>query len=271
MVTYQDIKTAADAVRKQIGSADTAIVLGSGLGDYGETLADVQRIRYADIPGFPVSTAPGHAGELLSGTKNGKRILVMSGRFHMYEGISLELLAVPIRVLRVLGVKKLILTNAAGGVNIAFHPGELMLITDYINLTGNSPLTGPNLDELGPRFPDMSHVFTPELQAICRAEAAKLGLKLNEGVYCWMAGPCYETPAEIRMIRLLGADAVGMSTVPDAMVARHAGMEVLGISCITNMAAGILDQPITHQEVLEAGRRVQGDFRRLIDAVIGAL
>ncbi len=268
MTTYQEIREAAAVAEAALGRADTAVVLGSGLGNYAETFSDVRSIRYSDIPSFPVSTAPGHAGELISGEKHGKRILIMSGRFHMYEGIPLDRLIMPIRVLRLMGVRRLILTNAAGGINLGFHPGDLMMITDYINLTGESPLTGPNIDELGPRFPDMSHVFTPALQEACRKAADGMGLTLREGVYCWMSGPCYETPAEIRMLRTLGADAVGMSTVPDAMAACHCGMEVLGLSCITNMAAGILDQPITHQEVLETGVRIQKDFRELIDRVL---
>lgn len=268
MMTYAEIKRAAQIAEEKIGRADTAVVLGSGLGDYGETFDKVNRIAYTDLPGFPASTAPGHAGEFIGGEKNGKRVLIMNGRFHMYEGIQMSQIALPVRVMRLLGVKNLILTNAAGGVNLGFHPGDLMMITDYINLTGQSPLTGPNMDEIGPRFPDMSHVFTPELQAICRDAAKGMELELREGVYCWMPGPCYETPAEIRMLRLLGADAVGMSTVPDAMAARHADMNVLGISCITNMAAGILDQPITHQEVLDTGRRIQANFRTLIDRII---
>ena len=268
MMTYAEIKRAAQIAEEKIGRADTAVVLGSGLGDYGETFDKVNRIAYTDLPGFPASTAPGHAGEFIGGEKNGKRVLIMNGRFHMYEGIQMSQIALPVRVMRLLGVKNLILTNAAGGVNLGFHPGDLMMITDYINLTGQSPLTGPNMDEIGPRFPDMSHVFTPELQAICRDAAKGMGLELREGVYCWMPGPCYETPAEIRMLRLLGADAVGMSTVPDAMAARHADMNVLGISCITNMAAGVLDQPITHQEVLDTGRRIQANFRTLIDRII---
>ena len=268
MMTYAEIKRAAQIAEEKIGRADTAVVLGSGLGDYGETFDKVNRIAYTNLPGFPASTAPGHAGEFIGGEKNGKRVLIMKGRIHMYEGIQMSQIALPVRVMRLLGVKNLILTNAAGGVNLGFHPGDLMMITDYINLTGQSPLTGPNMDEIGPRFPDMSHVFTPELQTICRDAAKGMGLELREGVYCWMPGPCYETPAEIRMLRLLGADAVGMSTVPDAMAARHADMNVLGISCITNMAAGILDQPITHQEVLDTGRRIQANFRTLIDRII---
>ena len=268
MITYAEIKQAAELAEKTLGNADTAIVLGSGLGDYSNTFEEVRHVAYASLPGFLASTAPGHAGEFISGVKNGKRVLIMNGRIHMYEGVPLYKLALPIRVLRLLGVKNLILTNAAGGINLDFQPGELMMITDYINMTGESPLAGPNMDEFGPRFPDMSHVFTPALQQICREAAKSMGLKLHEGVYCWMTGPCYETPAEIRMLRTLGADAVGMSTVPDAMIASHAGMNVLGLSCITNMAAGILDQPITHQEVLENGQKIQKSFRALIDKVI---
>ena len=271
MLTYQEIQAAAAKAEEMLGRADTAVVLGSGLGDYGETFDQISKIKYSDLPGFPASTAPGHAGELMSGTKGGKRVLIMNGRFHMYEGIDVRQIAMPIRVMRLLGVQNLILTNAAGGVNLSFKPGDLMMINDYINLTGHSPLVGANMPEFGPRFPDMSHVFSRELQCICRQAAEQMGLSLQEGVYCWMTGPCYETPAEIRMIRLLGADAVGMSTVPDAMAAVHAGMNVLGISCITNMAAGILDQPITHQEVLETGQRIQSDFRSLIDRIIAAL
>ena len=267
-MTYEEILRAAQAAEAAIGKAETAIVLGSGLGDYGETFENVRRIKYTDLPGFPASTAPGHAGEFIAGEKNGKRVLIMNGRFHMYEGFDLSQIVLPIRVLKLLGVKNLILTNAAGGVNMDFRPGDLMMITDYINLTGKSPLTGPNMAEFGPRFPDVSHVFTPTLQAACREAAEQMGLSIKEGVYCWMPGPCYETPAEIRMIRTLGADAVGMSTVPDAMAACHAGMNVLGLSCITNMAAGILDQPITHQEVLETGKRIQAEFRALIDHIL---
>ena len=270
-MTYQDYEEARDVAMKQIGGAEIAVVLGSGLGDYAEEFEDVREIKYRDIPHFPVSTAPGHAGKLISGTKAGKRVLIMSGRMHMYEGIPLEQIAFPIRVLKLMGVKNLILTNAAGGVNASFRPGDLMLITDYINLTGRSPLTGPNEALFGPRFPDMSQAFSKELRQAALESAQEMNLEIRQGVYCWMSGPCYETPAEIRMIRLLGADAVGMSTVPDVMAAVHAGIKTLGISCITNMAAGMLDQPITHQEVLEVGKKVQTSFRGLLDRVIEKL
>ncbi len=270
-MTYQDYEEARDIAMQQIGGAETAIVLGSGLGNYADTFEDVREIRYRDIPHFPVSTAPGHAGKLISASKAGKRVLIMSGRIHMYEGVPLDQIVFPIRVLKLMGVKNLILTNAAGGVNTAFQAGDLMLLTDYINLTGRSPLTGPNESMFGPRFPDMSQVFSRELRQVALESAKEINLTLKQGIYCWMPGPCYETPAEIRMIRLLGADAVGMSTVPDAMAAVHAGMHVLGFSCITNLAAGILDQPITHEEVLEIGRKTQNVFCNLLDRIIGKL
>ena len=271
MMTHQDYEEAKLAVLSQIGKADTAVVLGSGLGNYADDLEDVREIPYRDIPFFPLSTAPGHAGKLISGVKEGKRIIVMSGRFHMYEGIPMEKIALPVRVLKLVGVKNLILTNAAGGVNLEFRPGDLMLIEDYINLTGRTPLTGPNDSLFGPRFPDMSQAYSRELRQIALDCAEELGMVLHRGVYCWMPGPSYETPAEIRMVRLLGADAVGMSTVPETIIARHAGMNVLGISCITNMAAGVTTQPITHDEVLEAGLKVQASFRSLVDQIVSRL
>jgi len=271
MITYDMIKQAADVARSKIGEADTAVILGSGLGDYASTCENTKSVKYTDLPGFPASTVTGHAGEFVSGDKGGHRIIIMNGRFHMYEGFPLDQIALPIRVLRLLGVRNLIITNAAGGVNLNYHPGDLMIITDYINLTGRSPLTGPNLDEFGPRFPDMTRVFDRELRMICLEQALEMKVNIREGVYCCMPGPCYETPAEIRMIRLLGGDAVGMSTVPDVMTAAHAGMRVLGISCITNLAAGILDQPLSHEEVLEAGRKIGKTFLGLIDGVISRM
>lgn len=267
----QRIRTAAEAVEKAIGKAEIAVILGSGLGDFGNELAEAKEISYADIPGFPLSTVQGHAGKLISGKLNGKQVMMMSGRFHSYEGHSMQDVTLPIRVMAQLGVKKLIVTNAAGGVNTNFSAGCLMMITDYINLSGKNPLTGENLSAFGPRFPDVSRAYTPALQAIALESASKLGIDLKQGVYCWMNGPCYETPAEIRMVRVLGADAVGMSTVPETIVAAHSGMEVLGVSCITNMAAGVLDQPINHEEVMETGRRVRGDFAALLTDVIGKM
>lgn len=270
-VTMKKLHTAADAVRKVCGQADIAVILGSGLGGYEETLIDPKEISYSKIPGFPVSTVSGHAGKFVVGTVRDKRVLVMSGRFHHYEGHSLDAVTMPIRVMALLGVKTLIITNAAGGVNTSFNAGELMLITDFINLSGRNPLRGKNLDEFGPRFPDMSNAFDPELRAIAVERAQKHGIHLNQGVYCLMNGPSYESPAEIRMVRTLGADAVGMSTVPEVIVARHSGMRVLGISSITNMAAGVLDQPIHHEEVLQMGEKVRGNFRTLLDSLIDHL
>lgn len=268
MEYMERINRAAKAVETAIGTADVAVILGSGLGDFGNELTDAKEIAYQDIPGFPHATVKGHAGKLICGMLSGKRVMMMSGRFHSYEGHSMQDVTLPIRVMAKLGVKKLIVTNAAGGVNTYFSAGCLMVITDYINLSGKNPLVGENLDEFGPRFPDVSNAFHKDLRALALNCAGELGIDLKQGVYCWMSGPCYETPAEIRMVRILGADAVGMSTVPETIVAAHSGLQVLGVSCITNMAAGVLDQPINHEEVMEMGRRVRGDFAALLTKVI---
>ena len=269
VLTYAEkINLAATAIERACGSAEIAVVLGSGLGDYVEALSDVRAIDYKDIPHFPVSTVAGHKGRWYTGTLHGKRVCMMQGRFHAYEGYDLADVTMPIRVMQKLGVKTVILTNAAGGVNLDFHAGDLMLINDFINLSGKNPLTGPNLDEYGARFPDMTYSLDRELQALTLATAGKLGVPLQQGVYCWLNGPTYETPAEIRMTRILGADAVGMSTVPEIIVARNSGMKTVGISCITNMAAGVLDQPLNHAEVMEMGNKVKGTFRALLDAMI---
>ncbi|MBR6570447.1 MAG: purine-nucleoside phosphorylase [Clostridia bacterium] len=267
----EKINTAAAAIEAACGKAEIAVVQGSGLGGYVDALQDAKSLSYSDIPGFPVSTVPGHAGCWWVGTLHGKRVYMMQGRFHSYEGYDQQTVTLPIRVMAKLGVKTLIVTNAAGGVNTSYEPGDLMLITDFINLTGKNPLTGPNLDEFGPRFPDMSRAYDRDLQKLAVETAAKLGIKLQQGVYCWLNGPTFETPAEIRMTRILGADAVGMSTVPETIVARHSGINVLGFSCITNMAAGILDQPLNHEEVMETGNRVKDTFRKLVDGVIEAM
>lgn len=267
----QRIQRAADAVEAALGRAEIAVVLGSGLGDFGNDLKNAKEIAYADIPGFPRATVAGHAGKFIAGELNGKRVLMMSGRFHSYEGHSMADVTLPIRVMARLGVKKLILTNAAGGVNIDFRPGILMMITDFINLSGKNPLVGPNLDAFGPRFPDMTNAYAKSLRELTMQAARELDIDLRQGVYCWMSGPTYETPAEIRMARVLGADAVGMSTVPETIVARHCGMQVLGVSCITNMAAGVMNQPINHQEVMEMGRLVRADFAALLTKVIGKM
>ena len=271
MREIERIDKAAAYIKEALGQADIAVVLGSGLGDYVEALTDARMIPYSEIPGFPMSTVAGHAGELWAGMLHGKRVLMMRGRFHSYEGHPLNDVVLPIRAMARMGVQDVILTNAAGAVNVDFAPGDLMLITDFINFSGKNPLTGPNVDGLGPRFPDMSRAYDKRLRAIAAEMAAERGITLREGVYAWFNGPTYETPAEIRMARVLGADAVGMSTVPETIAAVHAGMRVLGVSCLTNMAAGILDAPLSHQEVVETGERVRGTFRELLDGVIEKL
>ena len=262
------IQRAADAVETALGRADIAVVLGSGLGDFGNDLENPKEISYADIPGFPRATVAGHAGKFIMGTLADKKVLMMSGRFHCYEGHPLEDVVLPIRVMARLGVKTLILTNAAGGVNIDFRPGVLMLISDFINLTGKNPLIGPNFDAFGPRFPDMTDAYDRTLRELTMHAARQLDIDLRRGVYCWMNGPTYETPAEVRMARVLGADAVGMSTVPETIVARHCGIKVLGISCITNMAAGVYREPINHEEVMAMGHHVRGEFAALLTETI---
>lgn len=247
------------------------LVLGSGLGSFADELGDATALPYGEIPGFARSTVEGHAGRLVLGEVENVPVAVMQGRFHYYEGYSFAEVTFPIRVLALLGVRALVLTNAAGGINNAFSPGSLMIITDHINMMGANPLRGPNDERFGPRFPDMSEVYDLEFQRIATEEARALGIELRHGVYAAMCGPSYETPAEIRMLRILGADAVGMSTVPEAIVARHMGVRVLGISCITNMAAGILNQPINHQEVMEMGERVRDQFARLLRRLVPRL
>ncbi len=262
------IDEAAAKVLAVCGKADIGVILGSGLGDYAEALEDAVKLPYSEIPGFPRSTVAGHAGMWCCGTLYGKRVVMMQGRFHYYEGYGMKDVTLPVRVMQKIGVKTLIVTNAAGGVNLGYHPGELMVIGDMFSMTAQNPLIGPNLDAFGPRFPDMSCAFDKELRALAHECANEQGFALREGVYAQMTGPTYETPVEIRMLRTLGADAVGMSTVPEVIVARHGGMRVLGISCITNMAAGILDQPLNHAEVTETANRVKGQFRNLLDRII---
>ena len=267
----QAYQLAADTVRQRLGTAEIGIVLGSGLGDFADRLTEAESLPYAEIPGFPVSTVAGHAGLWWRGRLGGHTVFLMQGRVHSYEGLGLEAVTMYVRVMRLLGVKTLILTNAAGCVNTEWKPGDLMLLRDFINYSGRNPLIGPNLDAFGPRFPDMSEAYSRRLAEICRTQAEKLGIALREGVYTWFNGPCYETPAEIRMVRILGADAVGMSTVPETIVARHCGMEVLGLSCLTNMAAGILPQPLNHLEVVEVANRVKEQFSALLTATVEAL
>lgn len=244
-----------------------AIILGSGLGGLVERLTERRHIPYAEIPGFPPPTVVGHRGELVLGKLDGRPLLALAGRFHYYEGHPLETVVLPVRVLARLGVTTLVVTNAAGGVNTAFAPGDLMLITDHLNLAGANPLMGENIPP-GTRFPDLSYAYTPALRERARQVARAQGLALREGVYAWMSGPSYETPAEIRMVRTLGADAVGMSTVPEVIAAAHAGLSVLGLSLITNMAAGVLDQPLSHEEVTDTARKAALRFENLVTGIL---
>jgi len=248
-----------------------AIVLGSGLGGFADDFDDSVGIPYEEIPGFVRSTAEGHVGQLIAGKVDSVPVLAMQGRVHYYEGYSFEEVTFPIRTFKLLGIKTLILTNAAGGINVQLTQGALMVISDHLNLMGDNPLRGPNDERFGPRFPDMSAVYSPELQELVVDEAKASGVEVRRGIYGGLSGPSYETPAEIHLLRALGADAVGMSTVPEAIVARHMGLEVLGISCITNMAAGISDEPINHEEVMATGARVRETFTELLRRVIGAI
>jgi purine-nucleoside phosphorylase len=255
--------------RRRDGSPRVALVLGSGLGSFAENLTDRLAVPYAEIPNFPVSTGVvGHAGELVLGQVEQAPVAVLSGRVHFYEGRPMSDAVFPARVLARLGVKAVVVTNAAGGVRLTFRPGDLMLITDHINGFGTNPLIGPNEESLGPRFPDMSTVYDPALRRIAKAAARELRIPVKEGVYIGLHGPSYETPAEIRAIRRMGADAVGMSTVPEAIALRHAGVRVLGISTITNMAAGILKKPLNHAEVLDTTQRIGARFVKLLTAIV---
>ena len=251
------------ALRPQIG-----LVLGSGLGSFAEDLTEAVRIPYSDIPAFPLSTAVGHAGQLVVGHSGDIPVAVMQGRVHLYEGYSAAEVGFPARVFGRMDVRALILTNAAGGIDVEYGQGALVILRDHINLQGENPLTGANDERFGPRFPDMTYTYAKRYREIALEEAKRLGIPPREGVYVALAGPSYETPAEIRYLRTIGADLVGMSTVPEAIVARHMGMQVLAISCVTNMAAGILDKALVHEEVLEVGRRVTGQFIALLQAVL---
>lgn len=245
-----------------------ALVLGSGLGGFADEFDEAVAVPYEEIPGFKRSTAQGHAGRLVIGKVDEVPVLAMQGRVHYYEGYSLEEVTFPIRTFKLLGMKTVILTNAAGGINVELSQGTLMVISDHVNLMGDNPLRGPNDDRFGPRFPDMTAVYSPELQALVVEEAKAIGVEVRRGIYGALSGPSYETPAEIHLLRGLGADAVGMSTVPESIVARHMGLEVLGISCITNMAAGISDAPINHEEVMATGDRVRETFTQLLRRVV---
>lgn len=247
---------------------EIGIVLGSGLGDFADAIEDKIEIPYTEIPGFPVSTVKGHDGKLIFGKINSKEVCVMKGRIHYYEGYDIKEVVYPIEVLAGLGIKTLILTNAAGGVNTDFEPADLMIINDHINIMGKNPLIGPNDEDLGPRFPDMTDLYNKDLIEVAEKSAKKLGIDIKEGVYMYFTGPSYETAAEVRMARILGADAVGMSTVPEAIIARHRGLKILGISTITNMSTGVLDTPLDHTEVVEVGQEVAGKFKELLKEII---
>jgi purine-nucleoside phosphorylase len=269
---FDRVEEAAAHVRRRFGTVpEVAVVLGSGLGAFAEGLADASRLPYAGIPHWPVSTVIGHAGVLVAGTSGGRPVLALAGRAHYYEGHPMSTVTFATRVLGRLGVKVLVLTNAAGGIDESFGPGTLMAIDDHINLMGSNPLIGANEDRWGVRFPDMTDVYSARLRALAGQAARGASLDLRHGVYAGLHGPSYETPAEIRYLRAIGADAVGMSTVPEAIVARHMGIEVLGISCITNPAAGVLPEPLQHDEVMEVARRVSGQFIGLLETIVARL
>lgn len=270
MDLIERLNESATYIKERIGGRDVdmAIVLGSGLGDLADSLEDAVAIHYSEIPHFPVSTVPGHKGRLVCGLLEGRMILCMQGRFHYYEGWTMQDVVYPVQTFKVMGIEKLFLTNAAGCVNTSWKPGDLMLITDHIKLMGDSPLRGRNPDELGPRFFDMSDAWDKEACAVAREAAKECGITLREGVYMLFGGPQFETPAEVRMARILGADAVGMSTVPEAIAASQMGMKTLGTSCLTNMGAGILDQKLNHEEVLETGERVKSTFTALVRQIV---
>ncbi len=254
---------AQTSLRPRVG-----LVLGSGLGGFADSLSEAVRIPYAKIPAFPRSTAIGHAGQMVIGKAGDVVVAAMQGRVHLYEGYSSQEVAFPMRVFGRMGIRAVILTNAAGGIYLSYQQGALVLISDHINLQGQNPLTGPNDERLGPRFPDMTQAYAKSYREFAQEEGQKLGMTLHEGVYAALLGPSYETPAEIRYLRTIGADLVGMSTVAEVIAARHMGIKVLAISCVTNMAAGILDQPLSHAEVLETAERVRGQFEALLQAVL---
>jgi purine-nucleoside phosphorylase len=269
---FELVEEAAAAIRARCEVLpETAVILGSGLGGFAGTLLDTVETPYEDLPHWPVANVVGHAGTLIVGTVQGKRVAALSGRAHFYEGHPLSSVVFGTRVMARLGVRQVILTNAAGGINTAFASGALMIIDDHINMLGSNPLLGVNDERFGPRFPDMTEVYSKRLRSIADAAAAARGVDLAHGVYLAVHGPSYETPAEIRFFRSIGADAVGMSTVPEAIAARHMGVEVLGISCITNAAAGVLPYPLHHDDVMATAQRVTGSFIALLEAIIERL
>jgi purine-nucleoside phosphorylase len=269
---YDKVKAAAETIAARLGETPRiAIVLGSGLGDFAGSLQDARSMAYDKLPFWPASRVLGHDGRLVVGSVKGRTTAALAGRCHVYEGHDLGTVTFAVRVLGVLGVKTLILTSAAGGINTGFPLGALMVIDDHINLIGSNPLVGANEDRFGPRFPDMTEVYSVRLRKIADEAGTAMNLPLPHGIYAALMGPSYETPAEIRYLRTIGTDAVGMSTVPEAIVARHMGLEVLGISCITNMAAGVLGRPLDHDEVMDTARRVRGQFATLLEGIIGRL
>jgi purine-nucleoside phosphorylase len=273
MSTYFDrVNDAAAWIRARVGDVpDVAVVLGSGLGAFAAGLTGAKRLAYEAIPHWPASRVAGHAGQLVVGTAASHRVLALSGRVHVYEGHNLDAVTFAVRVLGRLGVRTIVLTSAAGGINARFTRGALMVIDDHINFTGANPLTGPNEERFGPRFPDMTEVYALRLRQIADETARAVGLPIEHGVYLAVTGPSYETPAEIQAFRTLGADAVGMSTVPEAIAARHMGLEVLGLSCITNMAAGMVPGPLTQEDVIETASRVRAEFIALVEGILTRL
>ena len=271
MLTKANVVESAAYLKEKLPFVpEIALVLGSGIGPLADEVENPVYVPYGDIPHFKVSTAPDHAGRMVCGTLAGRRVICMQGRLHGYEGYAPDEVAYPVYVMKALGVKALVVTNASGGINTGYHAGDFMLITDHINMTGQNPLIGENLDDFGPRFPDMSKAYTPAYREIAHKVADKLGIKLDDGVYIGVTGPTYETPAEIRAYKTLGADAVGMSTVPEVIIAAHSGLKVLGISCITNFAAGFQEE-LNHEEVVEVTERVKGDFKGLLKAILAEL
>lgn len=269
MSQVQKIKESSDYIKSKIDIIpEIGLILGSGLGVLADEIENPVAIPYHDIPNFPVSTVAGHKGQLVIGQIEGKNVVAMQGRFHYYEGYKMQDVTFPVRVMKQLGVQKLVVTNAAGGVNTEFEAGDLMIIDDHINFMFDNPLIGPNDESFGVRFPDMSQAYSKNLRDKAKKVASDLDIKLQNGVYTGFTGPTYETPAEIKMVRFFGGDAVGMSTVPEVIVANHSGIEVLGISCITNMAAGILPQPLSHDEVIETTNLVQAKFLALVKQIV---
>jgi purine-nucleoside phosphorylase len=269
---YEQVNEAADAVKRRVGEIPSiGIVLGSGLGGFAESLDGAESLAYDELPYWPASRVPGHDGRAAVGKVHGRTVIALAGRCHLYEGHSMPTVTFAVRVLGLLGVRTLILTNAAGGIRAGFEPGALMVIDDHVNLMGSNPLVGPNDDRFGPRFPDMSQVYSERLRGVADLAGKAARVPLVHGIYAALPGPSYETPAEIRYLRTIGIDAVGMSTVPEAIVARHMGLDVLGLSCISNMAAGVSPQPLDHAEVVETTRRARGAFSSLLEGIVGQL